>query len=305
MQHTRPHQREDFARRTARPSTDGFVRRGETGSYQRRSSGMIPGNDEEYMISLGAQASRRASTPLPKQSVTEKIVSALDTVRRRIARQKQTLNQASLAIVGIVVLVGLVGLQLSGQHDPVTANDDDRQLSQNNGDTPHGRAPHNQGAYAAASDMPERLVINKLGIDTRVTRLGVRENSEPKYPQNIYDAGWYENSAKPGDKGAALLIGHIQGAEKQGVFHDLANLVPGDEFQVETGDGTIRNYYIVKMEVYDRGQVNYDEVLRTGLDGKPGLNLLTAVGAFAANSDVTQQLGVFAIEKSSFLDENE
>lgn len=306
MQHTRSHRidanRRDYKRQATRPSVDGVSPRSSQG-YERRSSGMLPGTDTEYMISLGSRASRRNDAPEPKQSFLENLQKKVNKLRWQVSWQNLRFNQSLLAIVGITSLLLFVGFSLTRLNSPITANQDTRQTLVGNGDTPHENVPYNQTGFAVAPDLPKQLTIQKLGISARVTRLSVRENSEPKYPQNIYDVGWYENSAKPGEAGAALLIGHINGAEKQGVFHDLTNLVPGDEFQIEMGDGTIKNFYIVKMEAYDRNNVDYQALLETGLEGKPGLNLLTAVGAFESNADVVQQLGVFAVEKTSFLED--
>lgn len=299
MKHTQPHSRRDFQRQAKRPSVDGFVRSRPAADYERRSSGMLPGNESEYMISLGSQASRRGQTSSNQISFTETINLKITSVLSKISWNNLRLNQSLLAIIGISFMLLFVGLNLAKTGSPVTANKDGAQSLTNNGDTPYESLPYNQEGYVVAPDLAKRLTIQKLGVGARVVRLSVRENSEPKFPQNINDVGWYENSAKPGQDGAALLIGHIRGETKQGVFHDLTNLVPGDEFQIELGDGSIKHYYIVKMEAYERNNVDYSALTQTIMPGKPGLNLLTAVGAFESNAQVVQQLGVFAVEKST------
>lgn len=305
------HQQRYSQRRVRRGvSTDGFVPRTRVQpAYKRRAKGILPATDAEYMISLGSRASRRdeqlaAEHVSPLQQFVEKC-------RRQLYRFLQQALQLgrrrpSLALFGVAAIlvfaVALIGVMRSDES--AIANQDLQQILEDNGDTPSEKMPYGRDEYATAPDVPRLLTIRKIGVNTRVTRLGVRENSDPKSPTNIYDVGWYENSAKPGDKGAALFIGHIRGAEKQGVFHDLTNLVPGDELQLELGDGTIKHYYIVKMQAYDRNNVDFQELMTSAVKGKPGLNLLTAVGAFRSNSDVVQQLGVFAVEKTSAVDDS-
>ncbi len=298
MQHTRPHNRRDFQKQAGvRPSVDGFTPRSAPIDYQRRSKEILPGNDTEYMISLGSRASRRNEQLNATPTIREFILKKIHKISQSINFQN-LLNQSSLlAVIGITTLVLLVGFTITKSVNPVTADKDGQQMLQDNGDTPNDKLVYNQLGYSTAPDLPKTLTIRKLGVNSRVTRLSVRENSEPKFPGNIYDVGWYENSAKPGEEGASLLIGHVKGSEKSGVFHDLTSLVPGDEFQVELGDGTIKNYYIVKMEAYKRNSADIDSLTKSIMPGKPGLNLLTAVGAFESNSDVVQQLGVFAVEK--------
>ncbi len=286
----------------SKPMVDGFsARPRQTPTYNRRSSSMIPSTDQEYMISLGMRASRReeAYKPRSRADTIKAKIKALKSHVLHPSNRNSMKKLATACCVFVLVLTGFTAVRSSGS---VTANDDQQQLLVDNGDTPHDKQIYNQVGYSVAPDLPRFISINKLGVKSRVTRLSVRENSEPKFPQNIYDVGWYENSSKPGDAGAALLIGHIRGSEKQGVFHDLTNLVPGDEFQVELGNGEVKVFYIVKMQAYGRGIVNYAELMSTAMSGQPGLNLLTAVGAFESNAEVTQQLGIFAIEKSSFID---
>lgn len=301
MQHTRPHNRRDFQRPNAqRPSVDGFKRPGNASSYQRRADGILPATENEYMISLGSRASRREESVSVPDSF---FVRAQRKIQSQFAQIKPMSSPPSfIAIIALGVVVLFGGSFMFRSVSSVTANKDAELLLQDNGDTPHDKLPYNQPGYAVATDLPRFLNIRKLGISSRVVRLSVRESSEPKYPSNIYDVGWYENSAKPGEEGAALLIGHTNGSEKPGVFHDLTNLVPGDEFQLEMGDGSIKNFYIVKMHAYDRNNVDFNELTQSALPEKPGLNLLTAVGAFESNANVVQQLGVFAVEKTSFQD---
>lgn len=298
MQHTRPHTRNDIGRQQQRPSVDGFIPRkpAET-TYQRRSTGILPSNDKEYMISLGSRASRRDELHLDKPSPLDSLKTIFKKLISRVNRKNYKFAHSFGVMVGVGLLVLFVGVIVVRTNNPVTANQDSQKALEDNGDTPHQNAPYNQLGYAVAPNLPKLLTIRKLGINSRVVRLSVRENSEPKYPTSIHDVGWYENSAKPGENGAALLVGHISGSEKAGVFKDLTKLVPGDEFQLELGDGTIKNYYIVKMEAYKRNAPDYASLMTSVVPGKPGLNLLTAVGAFESNAAVVQQLGVFAVEK--------
>jgi hypothetical protein len=293
MQHTRPHNRQEFELRQRERTFVDDVRPRSQQAYQPRAKTMLPSNDDEYMISLGARASRRQE-PHPTQITTfEKIRTAMSGFRPKLATKAPLLS-----LLAMLVFVGF-GFAITKGVDPATANKSMEQIMFDNGDTPHDKSPYNQLGYAVSPTMPKLLTIPKLGVTSRITRVSVRENSEPKFPTNIYDTGWYENSVKPGEDGAALLIGHVRGEVKPGVFHDLTNLVPGDEFSVELGDGTMKHYYIVKMIAYPRNGVDYQELLTAVTPDKPGLNLLTAIGAFESNAEVVQQLGVFAIEKTS------
>ncbi len=287
----RPVRNQSYSRRV-----DSFVAAPsrQSAQYQRRSNGIIPSTESEYMIALGGSAARRHHTSKPKSTILQKVRSKLPKLNFKTPRQEK---RPMLIIFAALMLIGCLGIVYRRSNSPAIADADLRQILEDNGDTPTDKRPYNENNYAVAPDLPRKLTIQKLGINARIVRLSARDNSEPKSPQNIYDVGWYENSAKPGETGAALLLGHIRGLERDGVFTDLTRLVPGDEFQLELGDGTIQNYQIVKMEAYTRGQVDFKNLTQSAVDGQAGLNLLTSVASYESNAEVVQQLAVFAVSK--------
>lgn len=232
------------------------------------------------------------------QRAFQKITNYIKKLQLAAGRKQVKMSHLT-GVAGIVILLSVAVFTISSSRQSynVSADEDFRQLQQDNGDTPHSEAPYNKINFQTAPDLPKLLSIKKLGVKARVTRLSARENSEPKSPNNIHDVGWYENSAKPAEPGATVLIGHIRGVERAGVFVDLTRLVPGDEFQLELGDGSIKNYQVVKMQAYPRGQVDFSALSMPAIEGRSGLNLLTAVAAYESNAEVVQQLAVFAIDK--------
>ncbi len=280
-------------------------RRHPQAQYARRSSGILPGTEQEYMIALGNRASRREESPSTQVSSSWQTKAKLQANKLTTKFKKLNLKLPKItqipkvAFIAIILIISLTVLVSNRRQASVTATRDLQEILEDNGDTPSSKQPYGQENYAVASDLPQNLIITKLGINARITRLTTRQNSEPKSPQNIYDVGWYENSAKPGETGASLLIGHVRGVEKQGVFYDLTRLVVGDTFQVRLGDGTIRHYYVAKMQTYDRNAVNFQELTQSAVASQPGLNLLSTMASYESNSSSTKQLAVFAVEKGS------
>lgn len=297
-------QQSNYHNRSSRSRyVDGFTpsRRLQRANYMRRSNEILPSNEAEYLAAMtGKTAPRMEQQPASTPPAQVRLAAYLGDLYRKLPKIPSGISRrhATGLLLLAFTLLSVLNLAMARDTPMVNADEDLRQVLQDNGDTPHSKQPYNQLNFQTAPDLPKLLTIQKIGLNVRVTRLSVRENSEPKSPSSIYDVGWYENSAKPGENGAALLIGHVRGYEKAGVFYDLTRLVPGDEFQLETGDGTIRNYQVMKMQTYPRGQVDFAELTQSAVSSRPGLNLLTAVGAFESNADVTQQLGVFAVEKT-------
>lgn len=161
------------------------------------------------------------------------------------------------------------------------------------------RRPNNMQEYQVADDLPRFLRINGMGISSRVRRVGVGTKTELKLPANIYDAGWYESSVKPGEPGAVVLTGHASGPNKPGIFHDLTEVEPGDELQLETGAGEVYSYYVVKLEAFDN-DAPLAPLLATAVPGSPGLNLITELGRFDDNENAFEKrLVVYTVQKTA------
>ena len=152
--------------------------------------------------------------------------------------------------------------------------------------------------FQAAADEPRLLKIPKLKIESRVKSVSASLNGEPISPSNIYDVGWFNDSFKPGQLGAVLLNGHVNGPTKNGVFHDLKTLVPQDEIQIERGDGITLKYTVVRVQTYSGDQLDLDLLLQSVEANKSGLNLMTSARNYDGGSlSMTDRTVVFAVQK--------
>ena len=138
--------------------------------------------------------------------------------------------------------------------------------------------------YVVAADKPRYLSIEKLNVhNSRVLPLGVTSSGQLDTPNNIFDVGWYVESAAPGKGGVSVIDGHNGGPTKFGVFKYLPSLVKGDKITIEMGDGTKYTY-----EVYDNITVPLDEadsqmykMEQTPVAGKESISLITCTGEWS------------------------
>jgi len=153
------------------------------------------------------------------------------------------------------------------------------------------------GGYSVAPTQPRFIRIPKLSVKARVQRVGVDAKNKVRAPSNIYDTGWYENSAKPGDAGGATLIdGHVHGPTKPGVFYNLKELTKGDRIQMERGDGKLFSYTVVRTQTYAADKVDMAAALVPVIAGKVGLNLITCSGDLDTRTNYYEdRLIVFAV----------
>lgn len=142
-----------------------------------------------------------------------------------------------------------------------------------------------RSAHSVPAMHPKSITIARLGItDARVFPMGIKENGELDTPINIFDTGWYEESATPGSgTGAILMDGHNGGPTTDGVFKRLAELRSGDEIVLERGDGEIFTYVVkentaMSLKEADNGGM---EMMTQSADiSKEGLNIISCTGTW-------------------------
>ncbi|MEI7682695.1 MAG: class F sortase [Candidatus Saccharibacteria bacterium] len=148
--------------------------------------------------------------------------------------------------------------------------------------------------YKVAPDLPKYISVTKLNIyKARVFSLDVKDGQITN-PGNINDAGWYNGSAKPGQRGAMFIFGHLSSWQAKGLFYDLRKLKIGDTVSITRGDDRIFNYKVVSSKTYPANQVDMNTVLSPVLVSKPGLNLMTCAGKIIqGTNDFDERLVVF------------
>ena len=135
--------------------------------------------------------------------------------------------------------------------------------------------------YTVAEERPRFLKIPKLGIEkSRVLPVGLSSSRQIETPNNIFDTGWYTDSAAPGAGGTGVYDGHNGGPTKTGVFKYLPNLAKGDSIFIERGDGRSFEYQVVENEQYSLDEANshMNSALVSPVPGRESITLITCSG---------------------------
>ncbi|MBC7746456.1 class F sortase [Pedobacter sp.] len=215
-------------------------------------------------------------------------------------------NKTSLALVTMAVILFVAGISvvIVGFYQNNQVATQVKNVAQSVVGTTASRQPDetkpdaaSQSSYTVGPTKPRMLIIDKLGVNARVHQLGVDSNNELQTPNNIYDTGWYDNSAKPGDAGGAILIdGHVHGPTQPGVFYKLKTLVAGDIIKLERGDDTVYTFKVVKSQTYPVDNVDMNAAIVSAVPGKLGLNLMTCTGSVNTQTQsYNERLIVFAV----------
>jgi sortase (surface protein transpeptidase) len=57
-------------------------------------------------------------------------------------------------------------------------------------------------------------------------------------PNNLADTGWFAPGPEPGERGAAVIVGHLNSKQGSGVFANLSRLKPGSMITVYLQGGS-------------------------------------------------------------------
>lgn len=111
-------------------------------------------------------------------------------------------------------------------------------------------------SHKTENDIPKYLQIQKINLNSRIKIVSSDSSGSIKVPKNIYDVGWYEGSAKPGDRGVVFLDGTSVLDRTQGIFANIARLDPGDSLSIIMGDGLEYKYTVKKTKIIDSKNFN-------------------------------------------------
>jgi hypothetical protein len=127
---------------------------------------------------------------------------------------------------------------------------------------------------------PTRIEVDKIGASSSLIPLGKEPSGEIQVPsvQTPQQAGWYSLGVVPGQLGPAVILGHVDGGGKPGIFKRLREMQAGDTARVLTEDGrtlTFRAYEVVQAE-----KANFPTARVYGDTEGPELRLITCGGVF-------------------------
>ncbi|MFD3657684.1 class F sortase [Streptomyces sp. NPDC058620] len=142
---------------------------------------------------------------------------------------------------------------------------------------------------------PTRLKIPKIGVDAPFTGLQIGPSGalDPPPANDSNLVGWHTSGISPGERGTALIAGHLDTATSPAVFARLGELETGDTFEVRRADGTTAVFLVDSVESFHKD----DFPDRRVYDDTPEavVRLITCAGAYDRTArDYTENLVVFA-----------
>ena len=127
---------------------------------------------------------------------------------------------------------------------------------------------------------PVHLEIPKIGLSTPLSVLGLNKNGTVSVPTNFAEPGWYDGDRTPGQKGSAVILGHVDSYNGPAVFFKLDQLGLGDRVFVTLANGRRLVFAVIGVRIYDK--TTFPNKLVYGARNYPALQLVTCGGIFDA-----------------------
>jgi Sortase domain len=139
----------------------------------------------------------------------------------------------------------------------------------------HARGPSLRRSLPVSVDIPA------IGVASKLLHLGVNSDGTIRVP-SLYarpdEAAWFKYSAAPGQIGASVIEGHLDGYHGPAVFYRLGSLRPGDRIDVTLADGVTAIFRVTGVRQYLKSRFPARAVY--GTTGYAALHLVTCGGAF-------------------------
>jgi sortase (surface protein transpeptidase) len=157
------------------------------------------------------------------------------------------------------------------------------------------RTPTDQGRGQPApmrKSTPVRITIPAIGVDSGLIRLGLKRDGTLQVPPNGFPAGWFTGAPTPGERGPAVIAGHVRWSGRAGVFARLARLKPGDTIVVTRQDRSTAVFRVSRVQQYPKATFPSGAVY--GDIDHAGLRLITCGGLDNMSDKYEANLVVFA-----------
>lgn len=140
--------------------------------------------------------------------------------------------------------------------------------------------------------LPTWINIPAIGVNTSVITVGLTAGGAVDTPANLWQAAWFNGSARPNSGGAVFIDGH-----SPGVFQNLGSLGVGSIISLSLADGSVINYQVVANEYTPLSDVKMWRVLSKAYGGSEGLNIMTCAGTYVPSlGTYDHRTTVFAVK---------
>ncbi|MFI9628164.1 class F sortase [Streptomyces sp. NPDC052042] len=160
-------------------------------------------------------------------------------------------------------------------------------------------APQGDGP-AILRSVPTRLRIPSLAVNAPFTELALgadsRLNAPPPNDSNL--VGWFKDGVTPGERGTAIVAGHVDTKTGPAVFLQLQYVKPGSTVDITRADGSVATFKVDSVETFKKAKFPDQRVYADTPSAQ--LRLITCGGTYDKKAkDYEDNVVVFAHLDSS------
>ena len=129
---------------------------------------------------------------------------------------------------------------------------------------------------------PRTISIPAIGVHAPIIPLGLNRDGTMQTPRDFGDTGWYRPGAEPGERGPAVIVGHVDSVSGPAVFYRLGELRRGDVVRIRRADGSAVRFRVEGLERWPKADFPTRRVF--GRTRTATLRLVTCGGRFDSST---------------------
>ncbi len=142
---------------------------------------------------------------------------------------------------------------------------------------------------------PTRLSIPVIGVDAPFTGLSIGTKGQLEAPpaDDANLVGWFKDGVTPGQRGTAIVAGHVDTMTGPAVFAVLSALQKDNKIHIRREDGSTASFVVDSVESFSKADFPNERVYADAPDAQ--LRLITCGGDYDRKAkDYTENVVVFA-----------
>ena len=125
---------------------------------------------------------------------------------------------------------------------------------------------------------PPLVEIPAIRVRAHVISLGLTRSRRLEVPGDPAEAGWWSGGPRPGRRGAAVIVGHVESQSGPAIFYRLRELRRGDLVRFVAADGSRVTFRVQRKESHPKNRFPTHRVY--GATRAAELRLITCTGSF-------------------------
>ena len=163
--------------------------------------------------------------------------------------------------IGLVVIVALIGLVVAGTSGS-------------------SKSSSGSGVETLSASTPTKVSVPTIGAESSLIATGLKADGSLEVPplSNPMQASWYDESPTPGSLGPSVILGHVNGSGKPGIFYRLKDIKAGEQILVDREDGQTAVFTVANIDTVPKAAFPAEQVYADTPDSQ--LRLITCGGIF-------------------------